>query len=364
MMHRVSAVNLPASSGIVLRFFATLIRKREPTPMPKNRSSNPPRGTLPDSLPALRRLIAAATTDGREDIARATAHAYPDFGLFFDSKGASPPTPARRLFEQRTIELLRNPIALRGGWMDWSQLDAMDKLVMLRSAAAPRVLRRFLRTPWPRVTVEAAESFATIGRDALVPEVRRLIRSNDPHVAQATLTGAFRSITDERASPRYRSAILKELIPLVTGKRRVPRSGMGHYLLISGANGFHAHDPHRALALFTSKRCLHASNQALWSILSRLESHRDKNPKGFRAPDPALLWSLFDAAKARRVATFPGWGATHTLTVLLSLAADTDPARTRRECTALLKQYPAERHIKKEVPDILRRCRRPRARRG
>jgi hypothetical protein len=325
--------------------------------MARKVTAEPPEITLPDSINEFRRMLGHADYKQREAIVRAIQAEYRGFRRVLGGVKKVRDSESLRRFEALTIEFLRHCGRSPSRDWDFSVAEAIDHLAYIRSPSAPRVFRTLLRSDRFWLRKEAADALAWLAFDHLLPEVVRLIQSREPAVACEALRGAGRAITYRWTSAPYKRRILAECVPLVTGKRKVPRTEYGHTLLVTATGELAEHDPRGSSKLFPSEACLRPDNPALRSVLLALRSMRDENPKRFRAPDPAPLWSLFDAAKTGKVATFPHLGASATLTALLALTAHTDPARTNRECATLLKEYPDEWHVKNDAKDILRRCR-------
>jgi len=318
--------------------------------MPKPKSAP----ILPESILEFRQLLARSSADERRVIAKAVESHYTDYRLNLTTEGRAPATAAKRIYEQRLLELLRKPI-VHDGDMDWVQVDAMSRLVAMRFASAPGALRPFLRARSPKVRVWAADYFSWIGKDAILPSVLRLIRSKDARIAKAAIVGAGRAVVYRWASAKFRRAILRELVPLVTGRRRVPRNEAGNGLLNS-AVGRYADLEQAKKSLLNRKECLHAGNHALPNVLFKLVVLRRDKPNEFSLPDAGLLWSLHDAVMVGRTATLPS-GTHGTLAAILNLTADLDPARTQSECKTLLKQCEGEPQVFASIQSAMRRCR-------
>jgi hypothetical protein len=299
--------------------------------------------TLPESLTALERQFHRASDDERSAILEAIQAQVPHRQYMAPGRPRS--TPALRLFEARLLAISRRPVpdSFLTGYkaLEVIQGYAWRDLVDIQSDAFIPLLKKLLRTtPWVRPDV--LMHLAWTGRDRLLPIVLRALKSPKPRDVYQASHGLKLAVIHKRAGPRFVKIAFEALVPFVTGDVNLGRTDAARDAHFAAAEALLDIDHRRALALFKSPACLYPKNRAALAVLFRLQSTLEESEPKFGKPvDPSLLWRLYEASLAGKAPTFPGRDD-GLQGLILVLAADTDPIRTKQEAHSLIKRLKHE----------------------
>jgi hypothetical protein len=301
------------------------------------------REPLPISEAAFKELADAARD--RKTRAELVARCIEEFDRAGGHEKATP--NALRLFESRLFEFLRWPRSgsnpSPSGAPTFAQLEfgfnhVWPELGYLQSERFALWLETLLAGPDRTLAHEAVTHIARAGLDRSLPLLCQLASGDDLSMARAAVAGAGVAAFRGVASERFRERMFKAVRPLVDGSRDPGSSGDASKLVDSAVGTLLFLDEKGAVALMCSPACIWPGNPALRKVVLTIEGCRD-NPSTRREARVSadLLWPIYDAARQGTLRPGHPKGHAQLAGAILTLTADCDPERTRRECREAMK---------------------------
>lgn len=297
--------------------------------------------SLPQSIPAFRKLVAAQRTEeALEALYKQTQAEWRRYSAIFrhgPNRPAEADTPEGRLFERRLLEIVRTPRGRQEyGWRVWSgQYTAWGDLVRMRSEPFRRMLRQWIAGSHRNLAAQAAMHLAWMGRKADVPALRRIIGAAGPRMIDEVASGAAHAVQHKRMEPGVTEQLLRAMTPYITcAKRLRPASPDARNGALSSIVTFTMRaDRRAAIRLLSGPAVLRPDNPALRSALLTLTFDAESNPASYpRNINARAVWAAYEALRSpRRKAE----SHDQILGMLLVLGAYAEPARATREIKAL-----------------------------
>lgn len=252
-----------------------------------------------------------------------------------------PPTPRRTRWNSWEL-----PEDIHTAWT-WFEFNPSEKFAAQ--------VTRFVRGRDRRVHAFVFNVLGRMGFDSAIPALVKGTKSPHADVIAALAAGVNDDRSHAKQSAKFRTQLFHALAPIAAGER--PLKGTPEELS-NCCQACHAAiwslDPHAAMSLLASPRCLRPDHPDIRSVLMSLQMMRDGEFE-FRPPmrrvgrserrmkvrvePPTIepLWLCYGAMLKHARRRRNDWPWIHTMLMILGFAADVDPARSLRELEALLK---------------------------